>query len=363
MTKPKKYSNSPDSSSNEALSARIDKQEQTISRMEDILIKLSEQFSSLNTRAGSNPSSSPAPTPIPDIINNNTTTTTVSESRDEPFTPTPAISKERPHSSARDLRMEDLRDPFLVDSIMGKGKIAAELGKNCESEDEEDKLGSVARLLSKELKSLGKSSKKHKLKEAGSFAEWERIFMKRIHVLEDMDSIKRYLLFVKTINNINRYKSWHVARAYAWIWLKKDGIAAKKHEKGEFSAPPSADEIVQDFFMRAEMKASKFSKEDKTAGSASRKKGCFACGVVGHIAKVCLVPCSNCGGTGHHSSRCFRAQNPQGSVPFKVQAQPGQSFPMGGPALLPASAPLLPTPTVCGKCGRQGHPSAQCNTR
>lgn len=344
--------------------ARLDKQDETMQQLQQIITALSEKFSSLNTRPGSIESEPHTNPLVPDEVSS------------PPPEPKKASKGKQPVQEKL-LRIEDLqsKEQSILRSVMGKddsdsddsslpvdSSMFINFSNKKEEDSDDDRLGSVARVLSKELKTLGKASKKHKLKEAKSFAEWQRVFNKRVASMESLDGIKRYLLFVETVNNINRYKSWPVARAYAWIWLKKDSEAAKKSATGGFSNPPEAASIVQDFFIRAEMKAAKSSKEDKGSSSIPKKSSfCFACGATGHFAKACTTPCSVCGVPGHNAARCFQAPAARNQV--RGAPQPGQSNPLGGPVLMPASAPLLPTPIVCGKCKQQGHSAAQCNMR
>jgi hypothetical protein len=78
------------------------------------------------------------------------------------------------------------------------------------------KFGNIAKILGKELKSIYDSStKKSKLKTAGSFAKWERKFNKHLRKLDDVAVIIHYLEFVAVVNKLNRFKSWPVACAYA----------------------------------------------------------------------------------------------------------------------------------------------------
>lgn len=262
--------------------------------------------------------------------------------------------------------LEEQLNALRAESLLGKGKkpetppnssqappetlsksMFLDFSEGGEGTTTADKFGEVARVLSKELKQVGSSSlKKNKMKSAASFILWEKRFRKKLMELEDPVALKRYLDFVGIVSFVARHETWPIARAYAWRWIKLDRKAMKKAKKGEAANPPTSSEISAELLMRAKLKAGTVPRDE----GGKKKKVCFVCNQSGHYAAACTVPCSVCGGRGHPSSRCFRAQDTPGS-----QHAPGGQ--VGGSLLH-----VPPTP-VCGKCGKEGHAAAQCRVR
>jgi hypothetical protein len=217
------------------------------------------------------------------------------------------------------------------------------------------KFGNIAKILGKELKSIYDSStKKSKLKTASSFAEWERKFNKHLRKLDDVAIIICYLEFVAVVNKLNCFKSWPVACAYTWLWLKTDAAATKG------KVPPlNASEISSDLLFRAEAKAAESKLKSTTpAGSSGSKKTkypCFNC-MGPHFVSLCPYLCPLCGSKSHSQQRCP-------CVLFQTQSQPQAGVYVGGPQLVPTGPPLLQTPIVCFKCCQPGHTAAHCHMR